>query len=336
MPAYQIATACYDPTNPRAQDVITVVADQAPPQGMLMPHLARRLEAFNASLPLRESPDFVLPMQSREFTARLSEDMVRYERLTDRASQYEEESIAEGWIISECTGSDNGRWQIQKIDDPEEVGAPELDSDEAAWRIVLEGKKPHHAHAREFISEVNPKEWSSMLNWAAGQVSSETVDAFDRLSNVNEARKKLETIMEAQRAYMQAMAFGDYEVGAVWSGREDGVMLAQVEITVPGVSHAFLSCSLGQETEDGCFRPEVKVQTGAWGEGQALETIFSRQVLPEQADSASSASEEAIGHYELADAMVKLARLSGEGREALMAHIEVMKNQEAEASVQRG
>lgn len=63
----------------------------------------------------------------------------------------------EGWNIFDCEGNDYGRWQIQAS-----YAAGVLDCDNAAWRIVFQGKQRHHIDARNFIRQANPEEW---LDW---------------------------------------------------------------------------------------------------------------------------------------------------------------------------
>lgn len=74
----------------------------------------------------------------------------------------------EGWGLFDSTGSANGNWQVQRLDDPEVESAgigfavPALQSDEQAWRLVYEGTEQHHRAARAFLIAHNPKEWASI------------------------------------------------------------------------------------------------------------------------------------------------------------------------------
>lgn len=80
---------------------------------------------------------------------------------------------AEGWDVFDSYGSDNGPYQVCRIDDPERWHAdrelafvpPYLESDDEAWQIVMRRHDPHHAKAREFIKEHNPKEWIAMCKF---------------------------------------------------------------------------------------------------------------------------------------------------------------------------
>jgi hypothetical protein len=78
-------------------------------------------------------------------------------------------AIAEGWEIFDCDGSSNGRWQVNCLDSPldwaEEGGVvpPELNGDEAAWKIVANGTQPHHEAARVFLQAHNPQEYALVM-----------------------------------------------------------------------------------------------------------------------------------------------------------------------------
>lgn len=66
------------------------------------------------------------------------------------------QSADEGWVVSDCDGSENGPWQIQKLDH-----LAMFPSDGDAWRHVItkadEGSAYHQA-ALDFIREHNPIE----------------------------------------------------------------------------------------------------------------------------------------------------------------------------------
>ncbi|MFK4131929.1 hypothetical protein ACI2KR_06495 [Pseudomonas luteola] len=86
-------------------------------------------------------------------------------------SEHSNAAVREGWDIFESS-SENGPWQIQKIDDPscysELVGKiPELADDEDAWDIIVKGTQPHHLAAKEFIKANNPIEWAAIQKWVA-------------------------------------------------------------------------------------------------------------------------------------------------------------------------
>ena len=79
------------------------------------------------------------------------------------SNEHCEAAQREGWDIFDTRGSYSGPWQIQRFDDASEVpGAPQLQDDEAAWRIVIQGTAAHHGAARQFIQAHNPKEWTAL------------------------------------------------------------------------------------------------------------------------------------------------------------------------------
>jgi hypothetical protein len=65
----------------------------------------------------------------------------------------------EGWNVFHSDGSAGGDWQIQRYDNDGDVpcGA-HLDSDDAAWTLVLKGNGAHHKAALDFIRRNNPLE----------------------------------------------------------------------------------------------------------------------------------------------------------------------------------
>ncbi|MFP3637624.1 phage protein NinX family protein [Paraburkholderia sp. SIMBA_054] len=80
-------------------------------------------------------------------------------------------AATEGWCISDSTGSVNGPWQVQRIDDP---GAFELAagfapgvlaSDDDALRLVANGNGAHHLAARVFMQAHNPSEFEAILKF---------------------------------------------------------------------------------------------------------------------------------------------------------------------------
>jgi hypothetical protein len=80
-------------------------------------------------------------------------------------SEHRAAARAEGWDIFECCGSMYGRYQICKMDEPDD-GELELADDEEAWRIVFEGTKPHHRAARNYIQHHCPDEWVAFCHHA--------------------------------------------------------------------------------------------------------------------------------------------------------------------------
>lgn len=82
---------------------------------------------------------------------------------------HDEAAFLEGWIITDCSGSENGPWQVQRIDDPDECltadgkPVPHLTSDVEAMKIVATGTRPHHIAAREFLKAHNPIEFDAVM-----------------------------------------------------------------------------------------------------------------------------------------------------------------------------
>lgn len=70
-------------------------------------------------------------------------------------------ALAEGWDVIDCDGSANGQWQVCRNENPE-AAQMILADDTVAWKLVMEGVKPHHEAAREFIRQKNPLEWAAM------------------------------------------------------------------------------------------------------------------------------------------------------------------------------
>jgi hypothetical protein len=71
------------------------------------------------------------------------------------------QAASEGWVIANCYGSENGPWQLQKID--------EMDAfltDVYAWRHVVMQSiagSAYHRSALEFLKNENPQEHLSIL-----------------------------------------------------------------------------------------------------------------------------------------------------------------------------
>lgn len=84
--------------------------------------------------------------------------------LPEWTNEYAAAALAEGWILTECHGSQNGPWQIQKVDDvtewplPNGGHPPELATDYEALTLVANGTEPHHEAARRFLAVMNPPE----------------------------------------------------------------------------------------------------------------------------------------------------------------------------------
>jgi hypothetical protein len=68
----------------------------------------------------------------------------------------------EGWGIFDCDGSDNGRWQLQRVDEDEK-----FPSDDEAWAHVVAkahaGSEYHHS-ALHWIEKNAPIEWRAIAH----------------------------------------------------------------------------------------------------------------------------------------------------------------------------
>jgi hypothetical protein len=70
------------------------------------------------------------------------------------------QSVAEGWSIFECSGSENGPFQLQRLDEAEV-----FPNDDDAWVFVI-GKaregSAYHIGALTYLREHNPLEIAAM------------------------------------------------------------------------------------------------------------------------------------------------------------------------------
>jgi hypothetical protein len=67
------------------------------------------------------------------------------------------QAVREGWSIFDCSGSDNGRWQLQKCDDSDKCS-----TDLVAWdhvRTAADAGSEYHASALKFLEQHNPDEF---------------------------------------------------------------------------------------------------------------------------------------------------------------------------------
>lgn len=89
---------------------------------------------------------------------------------------YSAAASREGWDLFEVSPhSSFGEWQIQKLDG--RMSNP-LKSDDDAWDIVLHGREPHHAFARDFIRKFSPDEWVDAIRGLRGanRINSTRID----------------------------------------------------------------------------------------------------------------------------------------------------------------
>ena len=82
-------------------------------------------------------------------------------------------ACADGWNIFECFGSDNGPWQIQRLDEPSDWpefhGRPYPFAEDAdawchVWQKAEEGSALHQ-RALAFLGEHNPSEFDAIRRW---------------------------------------------------------------------------------------------------------------------------------------------------------------------------
>lgn len=78
--------------------------------------------------------------------------------------QINEAAEPEGWGVFDSCGSENGPWQIQRIDELEV-----FTEDNQAWMLVWERAVVHgspiHQAALDFVRENNPPEYDAIAAW---------------------------------------------------------------------------------------------------------------------------------------------------------------------------
>lgn len=124
--------------------------------------------------------DYVLPDQVDELRiALMGWNTEAHEKLThDWQRKHGEAAAREGWSMFDADGSDNGRWQLCRIDDAEEWSlsqgypVPQLSCDGDAWIIVRRGVGEHHRSALELLAIVNTAEVKAIADFLAGQTAS--------------------------------------------------------------------------------------------------------------------------------------------------------------------
>lgn len=70
-------------------------------------------------------------------------------------------AILEGWCIFECDGSDNGPYQLCRVDDQNLNNGAQLESDDEAWRHVADHARAgsaYHLAALALLETLNPAE----------------------------------------------------------------------------------------------------------------------------------------------------------------------------------
>lgn len=71
----------------------------------------------------------------------------------------------EGWAIFECDGSENGPYQLCRIDDQDDPAGVQPESDDHAWLAVTGRARDgssYHQRCLDLIAELNPQERESI------------------------------------------------------------------------------------------------------------------------------------------------------------------------------
>jgi hypothetical protein len=66
---------------------------------------------------------------------------------------------------------------IDRLDAPAE-GQPALPDQYTAWRIVLTGKRPHHARALAIVEKTSPQHWKCLMAFKAGMACGQPQERF--------------------------------------------------------------------------------------------------------------------------------------------------------------
>ncbi|MFG1270541.1 hypothetical protein V5F40_21565 [Xanthobacter sp. DSM 14520] len=70
----------------------------------------------------------------------------------------------EGWVICECFGSEDGPWQMQRLDE-------RFSTDGDAWLHVVQQAEEgsvYHSEALEFLRRNNPREHAAIRRFIVG------------------------------------------------------------------------------------------------------------------------------------------------------------------------
>lgn len=82
--------------------------------------------------------------------------------MPDRATFDNAIAFDQGWGIFECHGSENGPWQLQKLDE-----SSRFRNDLEAWRLVVDYSKAgseYHKKALAFLAANNPIEHDCIID----------------------------------------------------------------------------------------------------------------------------------------------------------------------------
>lgn len=82
--------------------------------------------------------------------------------MPDRANFDNSIAFDQGWGIFDCYGSENGPWQLQKLDESDR-----LRNDLEAWRLVVDyanAGSDYHKKALQFLADHNPIEHDCIID----------------------------------------------------------------------------------------------------------------------------------------------------------------------------
>jgi hypothetical protein len=82
--------------------------------------------------------------------------------MTNRVHFDNTQAFDQGWGIFDCDGSENGPWQLQKLDESDL-----LRNDLEAWRLVTDhanAGSEYHQKALQFLAEHNPLEHNTIID----------------------------------------------------------------------------------------------------------------------------------------------------------------------------
>ena len=82
--------------------------------------------------------------------------------MPDRAHFDNAIAFDQGWGIFDCYGSENGPWQLQRLDESDRFL-----TDIEAWRLVVDqaaAGSAYHQTALQFIADHNPIEHDCIIN----------------------------------------------------------------------------------------------------------------------------------------------------------------------------
>lgn len=196
----------------------------------------------------------------------------------------------EGWDIWDTSGSESEPWQIQRFDESHENPGVQLDSDDDALRLVVNGSAPHHEAARLFIKAHSTQEWSVLER------------AMQRVGKVqNTAEQKVESALnrgvrlrsQALALLQEAQSFDGlkpFTVTHTHSYGESTYVLWAAEMPTQEHAKTVLDCEFEPEREESLAVEDgftLEEMTGVALTAR-LQDILDRSELPGPDDSHSS------------------------------------------------